>query len=100
MRQCYTIFTREAITMVEPVMKSAEVRDKWRDILDSVHVGQEIVIERYNKPAAVVINFDKWRILKQRYFAELDRISQEMREGDFFTQEELDAELRKRGLIE
>lgn len=36
-------------------MKSREVRDNWRDVLDLVRAGNEIVVEHYNKPVARIV---------------------------------------------
>ncbi|MGP4027297.1 type II toxin-antitoxin system Phd/YefM family antitoxin [Actinomadura sp. 3N407] len=36
-------------------MKSREVRDNWRDVLDHVRAGNEVVIEHYNKPIARIV---------------------------------------------
>jgi prevent-host-death family protein len=37
-----------------------QARVNWRDMLDSAFKGDEIVIERYGKPLAVVVNYDEW----------------------------------------
>ena len=42
-------------------MKSEEARAHFRDILDATVAGHEIVIERYNKPTAVVTSYDQWQ---------------------------------------
>ncbi len=51
--------------MTVVTMKSDEARSKFRDILDDVLSGSaEVVIERYNKPTAVVVNYHEWQKLK------------------------------------
>ncbi|MAT96816.1 MAG: hypothetical protein CL608_06705 [Anaerolineaceae bacterium] len=36
-------------------MSSDEARSKWREILDAAVAGNQIVIERYGKPVAVIV---------------------------------------------
>jgi prevent-host-death family protein len=58
--------------MAVKTFKSDEARLKLRDILDDVFRGDtEVVIERYNKPTAVVINYEQWLALKRARQAEL-----------------------------
>ncbi|MEZ4636704.1 MAG: hypothetical protein R2873_14750 [Caldilineaceae bacterium] len=46
--------------MATQIMKSDEARVKWRDVLESAMFGNDTVIERYNRPTAVVIPFDDY----------------------------------------
>jgi PHD/YefM family antitoxin component YafN of YafNO toxin-antitoxin module len=46
--------------MTTQIMKSDEARVKWRDVLESAMFGNDTVIERYNRPTAVVIPFDDY----------------------------------------
>lgn len=41
-------------------MKSDEVRNSFRDVLDAVQNGSTIVIERYNKSVGVLLPIEKW----------------------------------------
>ena len=41
--------------MVVRRMKSREVRDNWRDALDFVRAGGEIVVLHYNRPVARIV---------------------------------------------
>ncbi len=41
-------------------MKSDEVRNSFRDVLDAVQNGATVVIERYNKSIGVLVPIDKW----------------------------------------
>jgi len=50
--------------MTIKTMTSEDVRIRLRDILDDVHAGAEIIIERYRKPAAVVVNYEQWQAWK------------------------------------
>jgi prevent-host-death family protein len=60
------------MVMTIKTFKSDEARLKLRDILDDVFRGDtEVVIERYNKPTAVVINYEQWLVLKRARQAEL-----------------------------
>jgi prevent-host-death family protein len=36
-------------------LKSADVRKDWKAVLASVEAGEEIVIERYNRPIAKLV---------------------------------------------
>jgi len=42
------------------VMKSDEIRNSFRDVLDAVQGGSTVVIERYNKSIGVLIPIEKW----------------------------------------
>ncbi len=58
--------------MTTKTFKSDEARLKLRDILDDVYRGDtEVVIERYNKPTAVVVNYDQWQAIKRQQQSEL-----------------------------
>lgn len=45
---------------------SEQARLNWRNTIDAAYVGNEVVIERYGKPVAVLINFDKWGEIARR----------------------------------
>ena len=36
-------------------MSSDEARSKWREVLDTAVAGNQVVIERYGKPVAVIV---------------------------------------------
>jgi len=42
-------------------MKSDEVRNSFRDVLDAVQNGSTVVIERYNKSIGVLMPIEKWQ---------------------------------------
>ncbi len=46
-------------------MKSDEVRNSFRDVLDSVQAGSTIVIERYNKSIGVLLPIEHWQSYQQ-----------------------------------
>ena len=79
---------------------SEQARIKMRDILDDVLGGKEVIIERYAKPTAVVVGYKQWQVWKKRWLAMLDEASQEVKDGNYFTQEQVDEGLRQRGLID
>jgi prevent-host-death family protein len=47
--------------MATKIFKSEEARSRFRDVMESVIAGHEVVVERYNRPAAVVIGYDQWQ---------------------------------------
>jgi PHD/YefM family antitoxin component YafN of YafNO toxin-antitoxin module len=49
--------------MSAQVMKSDEARLKWRDVIETALVGGDTIIERYNRPTAVVIPFDDYEAI-------------------------------------
>jgi len=42
-------------------IKSDVARKNWRDILDDVTGGDTFIVQRYNKPVAVVISYSEWQ---------------------------------------
>lgn len=69
---------------------SVDARANFRDILDDVISGDnEVVIERYNKPSAVVINYDRWQELKRQQketlLAQAKQISADIASGKIGT---------------
>lgn len=57
--------------MTIKTVTSEDARIKMRDILDDVHTGVEVIIERYRKPAAVVVNYADWQAWKAAQKAQL-----------------------------
>lgn len=41
-------------------MLSEDVRQNWRDTLDYVYAGGDVVIQRYSKPLAVLISYQDY----------------------------------------
>jgi hypothetical protein len=81
-------------------MKGEEARNSWRDIIDTAFKGGEVVIQRYDKPVAVLVNYEAWQAWKKQRRAYLDRLSAEVEAGNYFTQEQVEHGLRERGLID
>lgn len=48
------------------ILKSDEARQSWRDLLDAVSTGDDVVIERYNKPVAALISYEDFVALQER----------------------------------
>ncbi len=46
-------------------MKSREAREKWRDVLDRVLRGGDVIIERYGKPVAALISVQDYDELRE-----------------------------------
>lgn len=81
-------------------MTTDEARVNWRKTIETAYVDRnEVVLERYNKPVVVMMNYDMWRMLTQSRRMLLERLSKEVDEGKYFTQEEVEAGLRERGLL-
>lgn len=78
---------------------SEEARLKLRDILDDVNSGQESVIERYNKPVAVVVGYRQWQALKRLRAEQLAQSRAEARAGQTYTFEEVEQMLKRDGLL-
>ena len=50
---------------VTMTMSSDKARNNWRDILDTAMKGGEVIISRYNKPAAVLLGIDELTRLRE-----------------------------------
>ncbi len=63
--------------------KSDEARAKFRDILDEVTAGREVMIQRYEKPIGVLIPYDIWKSMKYaEALTEASRISERVKRGE------------------
>ena len=47
------------------IMKSDAVRVAWRDVLDDVVAGTDVLVERYNKPVVAVIPYEDYIALQE-----------------------------------
>jgi prevent-host-death family protein len=64
-------------------VKSDEARIRMRDILDETVAGREVVIQRYDKPVAVVVPYELWKALKiTEVFTEAKQILAKIRRGE------------------
>jgi len=50
--------------MKTKTMKSDAVRQRWRDVVDEVVAGTDVMVERYNKPVVAVIPYDDYLALQ------------------------------------
>ena len=81
-------------------MTTDEARRNWREVIETTLFDKgEVIIKRYNKPVSVVVNYDVWQTLKKQRLDYLTQLSREVDEGHYFTQEEVDAGLKERGLV-
>jgi prevent-host-death family protein len=64
--------------MTIKTVASEEIRLRLRDVLDAVHAGHEVIIERYRKPSAVVVNYAQWQAWKEAQEAELAAHAQQV----------------------
>lgn len=46
------------------VIKSDDARNNWRDVLDTVSAGDDVVIERYTKAVAALIRYEDYIALQ------------------------------------
>lgn len=51
--------------MTVKTLKSEAARQQWGEILDTARAGQEVVIERYNKPIAILLGFQEYEKLME-----------------------------------
>lgn len=49
---------------MQTTISADQARINWRDTVDAAYRGDEIVIERYNKPVAVLMSYDEWAKLR------------------------------------
>jgi prevent-host-death family protein len=97
----------EEASMQINVLKSDNARQHWRDVLDQVAAGKDVIIERYNKPLAAIIPYevylalleeiDEWRIV-QIAKAELEEYRRDASTARPW--EEVKAELIADGLLD
>lgn len=90
--------------MTVTTMKSDDARGKWRELLDTVFVNRDeaVVIERYAKPLAVLMNYETWQ---ERRFTlrEVETLmaarEAELRNGPTISHEELKAKIEGRSNV-
>lgn len=80
--------------MAIKTVTSEDVRLNLRDVLDDAVAGNEVVIERYRKPTAVVVNYDQWQRWRRMWLAMIDQRIAEMDAGNYVPFEEVEAELQ------
>lgn len=91
--------------MQQPVsVSSEEFRTKWGATLDIAQTGGAVIIERFGRPVAVLVNYDEWKNQRDRRPAPADQHASTMRndanDGIFLTNQELAILLRARTIAE
>jgi prevent-host-death family protein len=92
-------------TKNEGLMKVLEVageaaRNRWGEMVDTALGGGEVIVHRRKRPIAVLVSYEAWQTWKRQRRAYLDRLAAEADAGNYFTQEQVEAGLRERGLID
>ena len=66
--------------MTVSTIKSDEARNKWAALLDHSlsNQNEEVIIERYNRPVAVLVNHAAWNRRQKAHAALLAKASAEM----------------------
>jgi prevent-host-death family protein len=75
-------------------------RNRWGEMVDTALGGGEVVVKRHRRPVAVLVSYEAWQTWKRQRRTYLDRLSAEVDAGNFYTQEQAEAGLRERGLID
>lgn len=90
--------------MTVSTVKSDDARRNWRELLDQVLANQadEVVIERYSKPLAVLVNHSAWDKMKKAHAAMLASRSAEMESNPAMAVpwEEVKQGMKERDLID
>jgi prevent-host-death family protein len=60
-------------TMLTKALSSEQARNQWRDVIDAAVAGENIIIERYGKPTAVMISYQD--------FAAIEEIMEDLRDA-------------------
>lgn len=72
--------------MTVTTFKSDEARNRWRDMMDIALTGGQVIVERYNKPQAILIGYEQMKAIMQRLheleaWQEAQRIKQDIDTG-------------------
>jgi hypothetical protein len=79
--------------------KSFNARRKWREMMDNALIGKQVIVERYDTPVAVLVNYEQWQMFQKSFLAMLQERSNEVAAGNFVPFEEVETDLRARGII-
>lgn len=85
--------------MITKTLKSTEARTQFREILSDLSAGRETVIEHYNRPVGVLVPYAQWQAWKRQRRERHRQISQEMDAGNYLTGSEVEAMLKRDGLL-
>jgi PHD/YefM family antitoxin component YafN of YafNO toxin-antitoxin module len=78
---------------------SFEARGRWRDMMDAALTGKQVVIARYDKPQAVLVNYQQWQMFQQAFLAMLQEQSREAKAGNFVLFDDVVADMKAQGLL-
>lgn len=62
---------------------STNVKNQFGRMLEKALQGIPTIIERYNRPIAVLVNYDEYQRLKRAEADTLNRRSREVKEGNY-----------------
>ncbi len=48
------------------ILKSDEARQQWRTVLDKAMMGDQVVVERYARPEAVIVGYSQYNKMRER----------------------------------
>jgi prevent-host-death family protein len=69
--------------MAMMTLKSDEARIRMRDVLDEAVAGREVLIQRYDKPVAVVVPYEQWKAIKiTEAYTEAKQILAKIKRGE------------------
>ncbi len=68
-------------------------------MIDTALSGGRVIIKRRTRPVAVLVAFERWRLLEDAFVAMLKQRSHEMDAGQQLTQEQFEYELRAAGIV-
>lgn len=85
------------------IVSSEEARTHLRDVMDEVTAGEaEVVIERHGKPTVAVISYKEYQRIqrdREKRRARLAKIRAEMEVGQYMTWEQVEAEMKTKGML-
>jgi prevent-host-death family protein len=84
---------------VPQIVPVSELRNKHGQIFGLLHKGPVVLAQR-SRPAAVLVSVEQWNELQHyKHLALLDERSKRIDRGEFLTQEEVENDLKERGLL-
>jgi PHD/YefM family antitoxin component YafN of YafNO toxin-antitoxin module len=67
--------------------KSFDARRHWRDMMDAALLGKHVILERYDRPQAVLVNYEQWhkdqaRLKELELLVEAQRLREKLATGE------------------
>lgn len=81
-------------------VSSEEFRTKWGATLDIAQTGGSVVIERFGRPVAVLVNYEEWKSQREPRQGPDGKPGAGLSDGIFLTNQELAILLRARSIAE